>query len=135
MKTGIVLLGHGSRAAVDEANQVLLALAEMVGAKAGADLLEAAFLNPRAKRQNLAEAVGGLISRGAQKIIVVPVFLANGLHVQQDIPAEIGELREKYRVEITLARCLGADPRIADIILDRIGEVAGFGFFDRAAGH
>jgi sirohydrochlorin ferrochelatase len=135
MKTGIVLLGHGSRAAVDEANQVLLALAEMVGAKAGADLLEAAFLNPRTKRQNLAEAVGGLISRGAQKIIVVPVFLANGLHVQQDIPAEIEELREKYRVEITLARCLGADPRIADIILDRIGEVTGFGFFDRAAGH
>ncbi|MEW6274401.1 MAG: CbiX/SirB N-terminal domain-containing protein [Bacillota bacterium] len=125
MKTGIVVLGHGSRRAVDEANHVLLRLAEMVKAGTGADLLETAFMNPKAQRQNLADAVGKLVAGGATKIIVAPVFLSNGLHMQKDIPAEIALLKEKHAVEIKTAAHLGADPRIAAVIVDRIREVAG----------
>ncbi|MEW6426342.1 MAG: CbiX/SirB N-terminal domain-containing protein [Bacillota bacterium] len=125
MKTGIVVLGHGSRRTVDGANHVLLRLAEMVKASTGADLLETAFLNPRAQRQNLADAVRKLVAGGAKRIIVAPVFLSNGLHIQRDIPAEIEQLKEKYRVEIVPAAHLGADPRIAAVIVDRIREVAG----------
>lgn len=120
MDTGLVLLGHGSRAAVDEANQVLLRLAEMVRGKAGFARLETAFMNPKARRQSLAEAVEKMIREGAERIIVAPVFLSNGLHMQQDIPAEITRLKQKYQVEIRLAAHLGADPRIAEVIADRI---------------
>jgi len=125
MKTGIVVLGHGSRRAVDEANHVLLRLAEIVKANTGADLLETAFMNPKAERQRLADAVGKLVAGGAKRVLVAPVFLSNGLHMKKDIPAEIEQLKEKYRVEIVLAAHLGADPRIAAVIVDRIREVAG----------
>lgn len=120
MDTGLVLLGHGSRAEVDEANQVLLRLAGMVRGKTGFTLLETAFLNPRARRQNLAEAVEKVVRRGAKRIIVAPVFLSNGLHMQQNIPAEITRLKQKHQVEIRLAAHLGADPRIVEVIVDRI---------------
>lgn len=133
MKTGIVILGHGSRRAVDEANQVFLEIAEMVRARTGADLLETAFLNPRAQRQDLAGAVARLVARGAKRIIVAPVFLANGLHMQKDIPEEIARLREKYQVEIRATAHLGADPRIVEVVVDRIGEVGRVEFFNRAA--
>jgi len=122
MKTGLVVLGHGSRVAVDEANQVLLSLAAMVKERTGFDLLETAFMNPKSQRQNLAEAVGKIVRGGAKRIIVAPVFLSNGLHMQKDIPAEIAELKEKYQVEISLAAHLGPDPRIADVVVERIKE-------------
>lgn len=124
MRTGIVVLGHGSRQAVDEANEVLLELASMIKNNMGIQLLENAFMNPKSKRQSLEEAIEKIIKNGAMKIIVAPVFISNGMHMQNDIPAMIEQLKAKYRVEIKCAGHLGADPRIGEIIADRIREVS-----------
>ena len=40
MNTGIVVLGHGSRAAVGEANQVTFKIDDMIRNKVGHDLVE-----------------------------------------------------------------------------------------------
>jgi sirohydrochlorin ferrochelatase len=51
------------------------------------------------------------------------MFLANGMHIQSDIPEEIEVLRKKYPdVSITMTAHIGADPRIADILVERIKE-------------
>jgi len=47
MKDGVVILGHGSRAAVGEANLVLLEIAEMVKRQLSLELVEMAFMNEK----------------------------------------------------------------------------------------
>ncbi|MBC7106857.1 MAG: CbiX/SirB N-terminal domain-containing protein [Firmicutes bacterium] len=120
---GVVLLGHGSRAAVDDANQFLIRMAEMVRAELGLSHVEPAFMNPRSLRQDLAGAVRVLVEGGVRRVVVVPVFLTNGLHLRRDIPAEVEKLRLTYpEVEFRVAGPLGCDPRILAVVLDRIRE-------------
>jgi sirohydrochlorin ferrochelatase len=122
--TGMVVLGHGSRASVSEANQVVFQVSDMLREKVGHDLVETAIMNRESGLQSLDEAIDKLVNRGAVKITVVPMFFANGVHIQQDIPGEIKELCQHYPgVAISLAGHIGPDPRIADILLERIREV------------
>ncbi|MPN60630.1 hypothetical protein SDC9_208359 [bioreactor metagenome] len=69
------------------------------------------------------EAVDKLIASGATQIIIAPMFLANGVHIQSDIPEEIDVLEKKHPgVSIKMAAHIGPDPRIADILVERIRE-------------
>ena len=125
MITGVVILGHGSRAAVGEANEIIMDIAEQVKQGMNLETLEVAFMNSKSQRQNLGEAIGKVVAQGAERIIIAPVFITNGLHIREDIPAEIEEAKERYegKVEIIFARYLGADPKIAEIVAERIKEV------------
>ena len=125
MKTGVVILGHGSRAAVGEANEIILDIAAQVKQGMNLDTLEAAFMNSKSQRQNLAEAVDKVVTQGADRVIIAPVFITNGLHIREDIPAEIEEAKARYggKVEIILAHYLGADPKIAEVVAQRIREI------------
>jgi len=124
MKAGIVVLGHGSRASVSEANKVVFQVSALIEERVGHDLVETAIMNRDSGLQTIDEAVRKLAARGVTKITVVPMFLANGVHIQQDIPEELAELRREIPgVVIDLAGHIGADPRIADILLERIREV------------
>ena len=124
MKQGIVVLGHGSRASVGEANQVVFQISGIIKEKVGHDLVETAIMNRKSELQTIEEAVRKLVARGADRIVVVPMFFANGMHIQHDIPEEIDSLASEFPgVSIAMAAHIGADPRIADILVERIREV------------
>lgn len=124
MKQGIVVLGHGSRASVGEANQVVFQISDIIRAKVGHDLVETAIMNRKSELQTIEDAVAKLVGRGASRIVIVPMFFANGMHIQYDIPEEIAALEGRYPgITIAMAGHIGADPRIADILLERIREV------------
>jgi sirohydrochlorin ferrochelatase len=123
MKPGIVVLGHGSRAAVGEANRVVFQISDIIKDRVGHELVETAIMNRQSGLQTLEEAVKKLVAKGVGRITIVPMFFANGMHIQHDIPEEISELRKAFpEVPISMARHIGPDPRIADILLDRINE-------------
>lgn len=125
MKKGIVVVGHGSRATINEANDMVFEITQQVKEKAGHDLVETAIMNRMAKLQGLEEAVDKLIDKGAECITVAPMFFANGAHIQSDIPEMVRLIQAKYPgVVISIAGHIGADPRIADILLDRVNEVS-----------
>lgn len=126
MNEGIVVLGHGSSSEVDAANEFLTVLAALIREKTGAQRLETAYLNRRSQRQGLKEAVEKLVAAGAKTVVVAPVFLTCGQHVQKDIPEEIEDLKRFYggEVDFRLAPCIGPDPRLAEIVVERIGEAA-----------
>jgi len=116
MKEGILLLGHGSRR--EEANQVIRDICELVKERYGEGLYEVGYLS--FGEPTLAEAVENLIAAGAKKIIVVPVFLVTGNHIKRDIPSRLLLQKTSHPdIQFVLAGHLGADPRIADIIMDR----------------
>lgn len=124
MSKGIVLLGHGSRARVDEANLLLLDMVEILKDKIQVDDIVPAWMNSKSGRPGLMEAASSLADAGFEEIIVAPWFLTSGLHIQEDIPEMLGELKQRYpNVRFALAKPLGADPRLADILVERIQEV------------
>jgi sirohydrochlorin ferrochelatase len=124
MNLGIVILGHGSRAAVGEANKVVFQVTDLVRLQRADDMVEPAIMNRDSGLQSIEEAVEKLVLRGAKKIIVALLFFANGMHIQSDIPAEIAKIQAKHPdVIIKMTSHIGADQRIADILEERIEAV------------
>ena len=116
---GVILLAHGSQSF--RAEEGLQEIASQVREGLGGARVLLAFL--QANHPSLPEAIAGAVAEGTKKIVVVPFFLAPGVHVRKDIPAELDQARAKYPgVEILFSRPLLPDARIAEILLDRIWE-------------
>lgn len=78
----------------------------------------------------------------AENIVVTPFFISDGLHSYEDIPVMLGEsesvVQERFRRgqptwtnpterhgrNIWYARSIGTEPGLADVILDRVRELA-----------
>lgn len=121
MKTAIILLSHGSR--LPEAKATLDSYQTMVESAGLFEIVEAASL--QFNQPDLPASLAGVVAGGAKRIIVVPLFLYQGMHMQRDIPELLAEERQKFPgVEIILAGNIGADQRMGQIILDRIREVS-----------
>ena len=124
MKQGIIVLGHGSHASIGEPNQVIFQITDIIKSRIGHDLIETAILYPQSGLQSIDEAVKILADKGAERIIIAPMFFINGAHVSNSIPEKIAKLRVNYpQINIAMAAHIGADPRIAEILLDRIMAV------------
>lgn len=120
LNSGVILLAHGSRR--DGANEVMSQLVEMVRKESDFKKVSSAFL--QFSRPTLQEVLKEQVEEGLQEVTVMPVFLFNGIHLNEDIPEIIEQEKEKYpKVKILAAKALGMDRRIAEIVMDRIKEV------------
>lgn len=121
MKTGYIILGHGSRAS--EANETLQHITGIVKEKLAEDTVIGAFMG--FSQPSLEQAAEELVNNGCGKVIIMPFFLYKGIHMQEDIPAKVKKLEEKFgsKVSFSITNHLGVDSRLAEIILDRIKEV------------
>ncbi|KJS10819.1 MAG: cobalamin biosynthesis protein CbiX [Peptococcaceae bacterium BRH_c8a] len=122
MKTAIIILSHGSR--LPEAQATLQRITALVSS--GVDekfIVEGAAL--QFNQPDLPAAIARATDQGAQQVVVVPMFLYLGLHMQRDIPDILAEQKSRYPgVKISMAEHIGADPRLLDIILDRVREAS-----------
>jgi sirohydrochlorin cobalto/nickelchelatase len=136
-KVGVLLVGHGSR--LPYGKNVVSQIADMYREKEG-KLVEVGFMNM--SKPSIPEAINILAQKGAEKIIVTPVFLAHGVHTTEDIPRILGlkdaseskahghshdhdheeEVEIDFKGEIIYTEPLGADRRIAEIINDRVND-------------
>jgi precorrin-8X/cobalt-precorrin-8 methylmutase len=124
MEKGILLLGHGSRR--EAANEGLKMLAKMAGAGLGMRVEPVYF---QFSHPNLADGVARLVADGVKEIIIVPAFLFPGVHFTEDLPEALEELQQEYGegVRFVLTPCIGPDPRLAEIVLERVEGVDGDG--------
>lgn len=116
-KTGMIVLGHGSRR-----KEVALQFTAMVGRVAsriaGAQVLPAFF---SLGEPTLADQVRELVARGCTRIVVMQYFLYNGVHIEQDIPQMISALREEFPgVEFVIQPTLQDDPALERLLVDRL---------------
>ena len=86
-KTGILLLSHGSR--LDDGEEVIKAYKEMYTEEFPDMPVEYGFMEIR--KPGIPETIKKLTTENdLDRIIVVPVFVAHGLHTKRDIPGLLG---------------------------------------------
>ncbi len=86
-KTGILLLSHGSKL-IDGA-EVINAYKDMYVKNNPEAIVEVGYMEIR--QPDIPAAFENLKARGdLDKVIVVPVFIANGVHTKRDIPKILG---------------------------------------------
>ncbi len=116
-RTGVVLFGHGSRR--ESANDHLRTLAARLRERGRFPICEAAFLE--LATPTMPDAVRACVGQGAERVVIVPYFLAVGNHVADDIPALIRESRRALgqagaTFPIELTDVLGNHPAILDLV-------------------
>jgi sirohydrochlorin cobalto/nickelchelatase len=140
-KIGVLLVGHGSR--LPYGKDVVSQIADMYR-EDQEFIVEVGFMNM--SKPSIPEAITILADKGAEKIIVTPIFLAHGVHTTEDIPRILGlnnghdeiennthnhshshsheheEVEINFKGEIIYTEPLGADKRIADIVKDRVND-------------
>ena len=118
---GVILLGHGSRA--PQAAELLDWVAAELAGRLPCPVAAASL---QFNRPTLEECCRQMASAGGRRIVVAPYFLFEGNHMQKDIPGELAALESRLPgVRIILARPLGADGRLVDVIRARVMAALG----------
>jgi sirohydrochlorin cobaltochelatase len=117
LKQGIVLFAHGSRD--PQWARPLEALSKELGRKLAGVPIRLAYLE--IMRPSLEEAVSSLAAGGAKSIRVVPVFLASGDHVKEDLPKLLEASGAKHPgVRLVLDEPIGEQPEVIAAIAQAI---------------
>ena len=116
---GILILAHGSRE--ESTEDTLKEIIAMLEAEISDYIIEYAFL--QFSEVTLQKGVDKLVQKGVKDIKIIPYFLFEGVHIREDIPKEIEEyLKNNSDIKISFGKTLGADKRLAAILLDRVKE-------------
>ncbi len=110
---GVAIVGHGTGRG--DANNALVALADDMRRRLKHTLIEPGFVSRG--EPSVAGAIESLYAKGCRKVVVLPLLLLAGKHVQEDLPRIARECESKLdglRVEIMHA--LGQEPRLAGVV-------------------
>lgn len=117
----ILVIGHGSRSI--KAKEEFETVVKMMEEKTHLPVIGA---HMELCLPSIPEALETLISENPEinEIKTVPLFLFEGIHIRQDIPEILEEMREKYpNIEFKFGRPIGAEPMLADILISRSEEI------------
>ena len=127
--TGLVLIGHGSKLPHNREN--LEKLASLLRKHAVFKVVEISFMVR--DTPTIPEAIDAVAAKGVKKIVLVPAFLAPGVHTTQEIPELIGMKDKESQlsargIQLIYGEPIGADERIAEILEEKalraLGEKA-----------
>ena len=123
---GLILIGHGSKLPHNQEN--LEKLAEILRERSGFKLVEIAFIIRNSP--TIPEAIDILAKKKVSKIVLVPVFLAPGVHTTQEIPEMIEVKNQesqlsKRGIQLFYGEPIGADECIAVILEEKALKALG----------
>jgi sirohydrochlorin cobaltochelatase len=106
--SGLILFAHGSRDS--KWRQPFESMLAQIKCN-NAQLSALAFLE--CMTPSLPEAIDEMVARGVRHITVIPVFLAVGSHVRQDLPLLLEHARQKHpALHIQASAAIGEQPEI-----------------------
>ena len=124
-KIGLVLVGHGSE--LGAYKETIETLAAIIRKRSPFMIVKTGFMEINSP--SIREALSSAVDEGAEKLIVAPVLLAESRHTTQDIPRLLGMEKDQKNgtvffdghgdVQVAYCAPIGADSRLAEIILDR----------------
>ncbi len=72
------------------------------------------------------QAVELLAGRGLDQVVIMPYLLGRGKHATEELEEVLGELKLQVpQVQLRLTDGLGADPRLADLVVERVRDLDG----------
>jgi sirohydrochlorin cobaltochelatase len=124
LSNAYLLVSHGSRdprpqVAINQLIDRLQLHLETIAPGKSPILVSAAQLELAAKPLHLqiSDFACRCAEIGISRIVILPLFLIPGVHVTEDIPAEIALAEQEFghRLKLVVAPFLGADPNFADL--------------------
>jgi len=121
MKTGIIIVDHGSRR--DESNRLLERVAEAFAGrfKGRYEVVEPAHME--LAEPSIATAYARCVERGATRVVVCPFFLGPGKHWTSDIPALTAAAAVKFPgTSYHVTQTLGLDDLMLELLNKRVSH-------------
>ena len=121
-RKGLLLVGHGSSLPYNK--QLVEDTARMVSRKEPGYLVKCAFMN--LNKPTITEALEEFTREDVDTVVVVPLFLAKGVHINKDIPGVLGLSEGSFRgclrkngseIPLIYADPIGSDPLLAELML------------------
>jgi sirohydrochlorin cobaltochelatase len=120
----LVLLAHGSRSA--RSDRPLAQLRDWVQVLAPQDRVVDAYLT--LNQPDLRSCLRDLASQGLTEAVVIPMFVAQGHHLNEEVPALLEALQAEFiGLSLSLSPHLGADAGLAALVLDRSAQARPLG--------
>jgi sirohydrochlorin cobaltochelatase len=134
-ETTLFIAGHGTEQN-ENSRKSIERQAELLRAKREYADVQSVFLEEEPKIEKCYERAT------TKNVIVVPFFISDGMHTREDIPVLLGEpervVRERLAANqptwrnpteragklVWYAKAVGTEPKIADVILERVQEAA-----------
>ncbi len=115
----VLILGHGSMR--EEANKTLFSIAGLLEKRLPGKMIKPAFM--QFGKPDFFDGADACINAGADRVIVLPYFLASGDHVTKDIPGMIKKISEKNpAVQFILTKPIGVHSALTEVLAERIIE-------------
>jgi sirohydrochlorin cobalto/nickelchelatase len=121
-KKGMLLVGHGSTMPYNQ--QLVEKTAALIRAHDTDFIVKCGFMNMN--KPTIKESMNEFRHEPIDALVVVPLFLAKGVHIEKDIPGEIG-LPEGIKkgnfvlngkmIPLVYAEPIGSDPLLADLMV------------------
>ncbi len=123
---GLVLIGHGSKLPHNREN--LEKLADIMRERSSFKVVEISFMVKNTP--TIPEAIDIIAKKGVKKIVLVPAFLAPGVHTTQEIPELIGVKDKESQlsakgIQLFYGEPIGADECIAVILEEKALKALG----------
>ena len=119
----VVVLGHGSRA--PGASDAMERVASILRARRG-ERIEVAHME--LSEPSLVAVLERLHADGFRRVVLVPYFLHRGIHLREDVPGILDEVRSRLPdLEIVTAPHLGYDDALVDVVEKRLEQAVAAG--------
>ncbi|MFA7198304.1 MAG: sirohydrochlorin nickelochelatase [Methanoculleus sp.] len=125
--TGMLLVGHGSKLPYNK--ELVETTANLIAGKTNNYLVKPGFMS--LNTPTVGEQLEAFRSEDIDMLVVVPLFLARGVHIEQDIPEILGlpagvrkgEFRLNGKtVPLVYANPIGSDPLLAELMLKNASD-------------
>jgi sirohydrochlorin cobaltochelatase len=119
---GLLLVGHGSK--LPHNKELVDSTAALIAAKNKGYIVKSGFMSMN--EPSVEDSIRAFADEDIELLVVVPLFLAKGIHILKDIPEILGLDEGKKRGVITIngrqlpllyADPIGGDPLLAELML------------------
>ncbi len=125
---GMLLVGHGSKLPYNK--ELIETTAAMIAERSDEYVVKSGFMS--INTPTVGEQLDAFRGEDIDMLVVVPLFLAKGIHINKDIPGILG-LAEGTRkgtfqvnggeIPLYYANPIGSDPLLAELMLKNAKEV------------
>ncbi|MDD2473849.1 MULTISPECIES: sirohydrochlorin nickelochelatase [unclassified Methanoculleus] len=126
-KKGMLLIGHGSKLPYNK--ELIETTANLIAKKADEYIVKPGFMS--LNTPTVEEQLEAFRGEDIDMLVVVPLFLARGIHINRDIPELLGLPEDSRRGEFRLngrtvplvyANPIGSDPLLAELMLKNASD-------------